>query len=185
MIEENEGLSENEAEELPQLEIDPMKMQQLLQKLRDEQNLIMGIAAGLIAALISAVIWAVVTALTNYQIGWMAIGVGIFVGFAVKKYGKGIDTGFGIVGGVLAALGCAVGNLLAVIIMVSKSQGIGILELASQLTPQVVVQVMKATFQPMDAIFYLIGLYEGYQFSFRQLTEEELLSVARDDNQQM
>jgi hypothetical protein len=42
---------------------------------------------------------------------------------------------------------------------------------------------MKATFQPMDVVFYLIGLYEGYQFSFRQLTDEEIMSVAQEPSE--
>ncbi|MFZ5951772.1 MAG: hypothetical protein ACOYXC_13765, partial [Candidatus Rifleibacteriota bacterium] len=89
----SEQYDENQVEQVePQIAIDPLKMQQLLQKMRDEQNLVMGSAAGLVAALISAVIWAVVTYATNYQIGWMAIGVGVFVGLAVRQFGKGVDT---------------------------------------------------------------------------------------------
>lgn len=171
---------ETNEQDLPTIEIDPLKMQQLLQKMRDEQNLMLGIGAGAAAALVSAIIWAVITALTNYQIGWMAIGVGVLVGLAVRTAGKGVDTSFGVVGGILSAIGCALGNLLTVVIIVSNSQSIPILELVSQLTPTAIVEVMKATFQPMDVVFYLIGLYEGYQFSFRQLTDEEIMSVAQE-----
>ena len=181
-------MNENEKEEAleqetPTIEIDPLKMQQLLQKMRDEQNLMLGIAAGAAAALISAILWAVITALTNYQIGWMAIGVGVLVGLAVRSAGKGVDTSFGVVGGILSALGFALGNLLTVVIMVSNTQNIAIFDLVSQLTPSTIVEVMKATFQPMDVVFYLIGLYEGYQFSFRQLTDEEIMSVAQEPSE--
>jgi hypothetical protein len=67
--------------------------------------------------------------------------------------------------------------------MVSNTQNIAIFDLVSQLTPSTIVEVMKATFQPMDVVFYLIGLYEGYQFSFRQLTDEEIMSVAQEPSE--
>jgi hypothetical protein len=38
-------------------------------------------------------------------------------------------------------------------------------------------QVLLETFQPMDLLFYGIAIYEGYKFSFRQLTEQELAAL--------
>ena len=75
-------------------------------------NLPLGALAGLGAAIAGAAIWAAITAATEYQIGWMAIGVGFLVGFAVRVVGKGSEASFGVVGAVLALLGCLLGNLL-------------------------------------------------------------------------
>jgi hypothetical protein len=36
---------------------------------------------------------------------------------------------------------------------------------------------MAATFSPMDLLFYGIAIYEGYKFSFRQLTDEDMARV--------
>ena len=52
-----------------------------LNKLTIHQDFYYAIVGGLLATLISAIIWAVVTVATQYQIGYMAIGVGLFVGF--------------------------------------------------------------------------------------------------------
>jgi hypothetical protein len=43
-----------------------------------------------------------------------------------------------------------------------------------------VPEVMMDAFSPMDLLFYGIAIYEGYKFSFRQITEEELLTPARE-----
>ncbi len=91
------------------------EIQFALQALRSDQNLVVGALAGLAAALVGAAIWAVVTALTQYQIGFMAIGVGFLVGFAVRAAGRGVDPVFGVVGAALALLGCVLGNLLMVL----------------------------------------------------------------------
>jgi len=173
-------VSEEVLESENQLEIDPLKMQRFLQEIRDNQNLVMGSLAGLATAIVCAILWAVITAATNYQIGWMAIGVGVAVGSAVRYFGKGIDTVFGISGGFLSFLGCLAGNFFTVLILVSNKEAIPILELLGQLNLKVLIDVMKATFQPMDAVFYAIGLYEGYNFSFRQTTDEELAKLTRD-----
>jgi hypothetical protein len=90
--------------------LDEAKILQYREKLRLEQNLPMALAAGFAAALVGGILWAVITVVTNYQIGFMAVGVGLLVGYAVRYFGKGIDPIFGVAGAVLALLGCLLGN---------------------------------------------------------------------------
>jgi hypothetical protein len=35
---------------------------------------------------------------------------------------------------------------------------------------------MKDSFSPMELLFYGIAIYEGYNFSFRKITEEEIIA---------
>ena len=81
-------------------------------------------------------------------------------------------------GAVLALLGCLLGNLLSVCIMISQQENIAMLSLISRLTPGIIAEIMKVTFHPMDVLFYAIAVYEGYKFSFRPIGEEELLRLA-------
>jgi len=155
-------------------EIDQIKFQMVMQEWKSDQNLSFGIAGGAVAAAVGATIWGIITAVTNYQIGWMAVGVGFLVGYAVRLSGKGIDKAFGVVGAVLSILGCVAGNLLTVCILISRHQHIPLLQLLSRLNPEIVIEIMKATFNPMDVLFYAIAVYEGYRFSFRRLSKEEL-----------
>lgn len=134
----------------------------------------LGVLAGLAAALLGGGLWAVVTLVTGYQIGFMAIGVGFLVGFAVRQAGKGMTAAFGIVGAGFALLGCALGNLLAVLAMVAENEGIAFFSALGQLDPAMAKELMVATFDPMDLVFYGIAIYEGYRLSFRQISAEEL-----------
>ena len=154
--------------------IDPAQAELALQSFRSEQNLMMGIAAGGAAALAGAAVWAIITVTTDFQIGWMAVGIGFLVGYSVRALGKGIDRQFGIAGASLSFLGCALGNLLAVCIMAAKQQQMPVMDVLSQLTPSLAGELMTATFHPMDLLFYGIALYEGYKLSFRQLTPQEM-----------
>ena len=162
-----------ELSEKGKVQIDQGKSYMLMQELKANQNLSFGIIGGVIAAAIGATIWAMITAATNFQIGWMAVGVGFLVGFAVRICGKGMDTTFGIIGGVLSLLGCLAGNLFTVCIVVSRHQSIPLLDLLSRLNPEITVRLMTATFSPMDVLFYGIAVYEGYRFSFRKLSKAD------------
>lgn len=155
-------------------EIDQLKFQMAMQEWKADQNLSFGIAGGVVAAAVGATIWAIITAVTNYQIGWMAVGVGFLVGYAVRVFGKGVDKPFGVVGAVLSILGCVAGNLLTTCILVSRHQHIPLFQLLSRLNPEIIIEIVKATFNPMDLLFYAIAVYEGYKFSFKRLSKGEL-----------
>ena len=154
--------------------LDPAQAEYLRNRLLSEQNLLAGALGGIVASIGGAVVWAAVTVGTGYQIGFMAIGVGLLVGYSVRFLGKGITPPFGVVGGALALIGCAVGNLLAVTAIIAGSDGVPLLEALPQLTPGLAWNLMVASFSPMDLLFYAIAVYEGYKLSFRQISQQEL-----------
>jgi hypothetical protein len=154
-------------------------VQRAVERLRGQQNFVAGLVAGAAAALVGAVIWAVITDVTGYQIGFMAIGVGFLVGYAVRVAGKGIDQSFAIMGAVLALLGCVVGNALAVLGIVASQENMTYAELWSRVDLPILGNLMATTFSPMDLLFYGIAIYEGYKLSFRQVTPDELQAAAR------
>jgi hypothetical protein len=161
------------------VEVDQMKLDMLMQRLRGNQNLSMALLGGLGAAVVGAVLWAFVTAITGWQIGFMAIGVGFLVGFAVRGLGNGVDKSFGYVGAGLSMVGCLLGNLLASCVFIAQSESAGIFDVIFSLTPAAIGEIFTLTFSPIDLIFYGLALYYGYRYSFRQLTEAELKSVVK------
>jgi len=157
--------------------IEPGRLEYAMETLRGEQNLLLALAGGSAAALVGAAAWAGVTVATGYQIGWMAVGVGVLVGLAVRLLGKGIDKPFGIVGAALSLVGCALGNLLAVCGMVASQEGIPLMQILGNMNIGLAGELMGATFSPIDLLFYGFAVYEGYRFSFRRLTHEVMARV--------
>lgn len=133
-----------------------------------KNNLILGAVGGTIAAIIGAAVWAGVTIATGWQIGFMAVGVGILVGFAVRFFGKGETQAFGIVGAVLALVGCVLGNLFTGIAMVAKENDLAFLDTFMSFDYSAAPELLGAMFSPMDLIFYGIAVWEGYKFSIVQ-----------------
>ena len=131
----------------------------------EPENLPLGFMAGLAAAAVGAGLWALITIFVGFQSGWMAVGVGFLVGWAVRVAGKGRHTAFGAMGALLALGGCAVGNLLAIIMIAARQYNMPPLAVLSRLTPDVVISLMQASFRPMHVIFYFVAILEGYRFS--------------------
>lgn len=156
------------------LAIDPAVVERVLMDLRSQQNLFLGFVGGLGASLVGAALWMIVTVMTGYQIGWMAIGVGFLVGIAVRYAGKGIDMKFAVMGAGLALFGCLLGNLLAICQLIANDQQIPFMAIMQGLTPVVAAEILIATFTPIDLLFYGFALYQGYQFSTRQITAADL-----------
>jgi hypothetical protein len=170
----NDAYNDLEEPTQPEVKFDPVMVKMAMQRFRAEQNLMGGILFGLMGAFIGAGIWAVISVFTGYQIGWIAVGVGFLVGIAMRTAGKGIDKVFGISGAILALLGCLLGNLFSICYFVSSAEGIGFFEILSKLDPTMVIELMTATFNIIDILFYGIAVYEGYRISFRRITEDDL-----------
>lgn len=158
-------------------EYDQAKIKKYIARLRDQQNLGLALAGGAIGAAVGAALWGVITALTNFQIGFEAVGVGFLVGYLVRTLGKGIDQVYGYVGAVFSLLGCLAGNVLAVMIGVSNQSGTPLPTIASHMTPQIAWDMLVAEFNPIDLLFYALGLYYGYRSSFHRITAAELASL--------
>jgi hypothetical protein len=144
-----------------------MDRDEAIRALRAHQNFAAAIPAGLAAALVGAVLWAAFVYLTGIKLGLIALAIGAMVGLAVRKVGHGLDPQFGVLGGVCAALGWALGTVLCDVAFIAKDvdqpfftvlANLGIARSAS-------IAIGSADF--MDIVFLAIAVYEGYKLAFR------------------
>lgn len=153
------------------------KREELIEELRSQQNFPFAVIGGVLAAVFGAILWAAITVATEYQIGYMAIAVGLIVGFTVRFFGAGVDMKFGILGAILSLFGCLLGNLFSQIGFIANAYSYAYLEVFSYLDFSSIIDVMVESFSPMDILFYGIAIYEGYRFSFYQETEHLINNV--------
>ncbi len=161
------------AHEAP-VEIDPMVLERAIESMRGEQNLGLAILAGSVTSLLCAAAWGAITVVTEYQIGWMAVGLGFAVAIAVRLAGKGIDSIYAVMGAGFALLGCALGNLFAGCGFLAAQESVPVFQVLTGLNGELTVAIMSAMFSPMDLLFYGIAAYEGFQLSRRGLSQEDL-----------
>jgi hypothetical protein len=175
-----EKAPEQDASSSSETRLNEAKLTRYREQLMYEQNFSLGLAAGVAACVVSALIWAVITVITGYQIGYMAVAVGFMVGYAIRYAGKGIDKLFGITGAVLSLAGCLMGNFLSLIGFAAKSEEIEYLQVFSMIDYSMVPALMMETFSLIDLLFYAIAIFQGYKFSFRLITEQELIANAAE-----
>jgi hypothetical protein len=139
-----------------------------------DSNLILGLVGGVGAMLISAMLWGVITYVTEFQISWMAIGVGLFVGIAVQKLGKGNSLIYGISGGVLALLGCLLGNLLFYSGILAREWEVPFFNVlfAFALQPDFIVEIFTVAFDFMDLLFYGVAAYIGFRSAMGTMSKK-------------
>jgi hypothetical protein len=142
-----------------QIQPDNLMTAQQYDQMAGTQSLPLGIIGGLVGAAIGAALWAVITMVTDYQIGWMAIGIGFLTGLGMRTLGKGRSPVFGIVGALLALVGVVVGNLIVIhLVMQNEFPGF-------QLAPNEYIEVLTSSLQPMDYLFYGLALFTGFRAS--------------------
>ena len=128
------------------------------------ENLALGAIAGIVGMVVGTAIWVGVTVTTNFQIGYMAVGVGLFVGLAMRL-GRGYSQSFSVIGAVLALLGCALGNLLTGCVFLSRELHTTFGKVVSRLDVQMVGDIMGAMFSPMDILFYVLAAMAGWKYA--------------------
>lgn len=146
--------------------------EKIIQQQRKNQDLGYAIIGGISAALIGAALWAVITVSTGYQIGYMAIGIGFLVGFAVRFFGSGVDIQYRVIGAACALLGCMLGNLFSQVWFIAEAESLTYMQTLSLLTFDFIGVIYKETFSFMDVLFYGIAVYEGYRFSVKEVSDE-------------
>ena len=133
-----------------------------------EGNLPFAVAAGIVAAIVGAAIWAGITVATEYQIGWMAVGVGFLVGIAVRQFGKGSTPVYGVIGAALALAGCLLGNVLTLVAFYGIGEEISFFAALGAVDFARVPAILIETGSPIDLLFYGIAISAGYKTSIVQ-----------------
>jgi hypothetical protein len=129
-----------------------------------EQSAGRAVVAGLLAAVVGGAAWALIVLLTGYEVGYVAWGVGLLVGFAMARTTGIRSKRLGMVAATLAVLGLLVGKYL--IIEVSLGSG-----LASEVQkdPQLMMQAALYRLESTSA------LPEHVQSGLDALAEEDTL----------
>jgi len=153
----------------------PAEIELMIPDRQVKQGLSVALVGGVTAALAGALVWALITMATGYHAGWMAIGVGLLVGGAVRTMGRGDEKSFGYVGAGVSILGCLLGNLLSVCALVASQESLSPLGVLTYICskPAMIPGAAVATFQFLDLLFWGVGVYAAYRLSFRQIAHAD------------
>ncbi len=103
---------------------------------------------------------------TNTIYTYMAILVGLGVGFVVRFAGKGVTAKFGLVGAILALFSCVLGNFLTTVGFIASNNGLNFFEVLFNYDWSRIFLVIKRDFEYIDLVFYGLAVIVGYGTAF-------------------
>ena len=122
---------------------------------RTKQNLIKGISAGLLCAVLGAELWGAFSYYFGTQMPWNSLIIGLIVGFGVRLYGKGVDKIFGVIGGVLAFIGCLLGFFFSECILISYNEMKPLMTVIFNLSQTKSSELLIQAFTPLNILLYI------------------------------
>lgn len=143
------------------------------------QSFLGAVLAGAIAAILSAVIWATIAYLTDYQIGWVAIILGCLVGQSVRRFGKGSDLRFRVIGLVSSLSGIFLGNAMIVSLLFHRMLEIPLMDVLPLLGDSQFYAMIAEMTTILDAVFYLVAALCGWSLSVIPMTREALAEYTK------
>jgi hypothetical protein len=149
----------------------------LAQAVIGEQSLAGAVIAGLVGAIAGAFAWGAVALGTGAIIAVVAIGVGALVGFGVRVFGRGVTDVYAIVATSMAILGCAAGNLLALILFELAALDLSISQAVALLDPKRLLDDFVGTLGIMELFYWLVAAYSAWWLAKRGLSKEEAAAL--------
>jgi hypothetical protein len=124
-------------------------------------NVGMAVLAGLVVAIACALVWGVIAYATKYQLSIMAILVGLAVGTVMARIGRVRTPAFGVASAVLAVFGCALGSLVAEILVINRADGAPLSLILAHLGD--VFRVYPRGVGGLGFLFWAIAALYGYR----------------------
>ncbi|MEN8156435.1 MAG: toxin-antitoxin system YwqK family antitoxin [Bacteroidota bacterium] len=150
-----------------------------LKKLHRYQSFLYALTGGVLVTVASAVAWTVATATTGYQGAYMAVGVGLLVGLAVRFFGAGIYRVFGILAVLFTLAGSLLGYYLSRTGFLADVQSAEYMKVLDYLHPDLMFNAVLEAFVPLDLLYYGLAILLGYLLAIRRVSSGKLAKLAK------
>jgi hypothetical protein len=122
-----------------------------------------GVVAGLLAGVVGAIIWGGFTALTHFRIGYLALGVGVLVGYAVVRVGQVRTFGVGVTAAVITLIACAAGDTGSIYVQAAHDLHRSVGSLLSATSPFTVFR-NDISHDAFGLVFYALGAWAAFRY---------------------
>ena len=146
----------------------------------------MPIIGGLIAAILGGVVWAAVAAMTEYEVGLIAILVGVLCGYAVVLFSnKQIATVHKIIAVVFSLIGILLGKYLTVVYFTAQlytDMSMMKLVFNGEMISAFVETFTEYFSEPIDLLFVVLAIVSAWQIPGR-MAKTSMASEASTSDQ--
>jgi len=135
--------------------------------------------ASLIAIIVFCMLWAMLSTLTNRIFPWMTVVLGIGVGLAVRRAGRGLDWRFPALAAVAALAGSVLGNVVVAAAFTGRALGVSTFDVLRAVTAMTWPVFFDEALTSADVIFAFVAAAVAAFFANRRLTRAEFLAVRK------
>jgi hypothetical protein len=149
-----------------------------------EQSVTAAVAAAIIAMFVLSGFWMFFTGITARVFPWFSIIQGIFIGLAVRRFGRGFDLRFPAIAGTVAWLGAFFGNMVVAIPVTTSELDASWFEVIRGLTWWSFETFFAEVITVVDYIYAFCAAAVAMFYSRRRLTryEDFALRTRRHDD---
>ena len=142
-----------------------------------EESLLRGVLGSLAVAALLCWIWAVQAMITGRVFPWFSVLIGILIGFAMQRFGRGLDWRFPLAAGLVAGIGAYAGNLMIGVLETGRYIEAQPMEVIAGLSFDTMKNFFKNTINSVDHIYAFCSVAVAAFFAKRRLNRREVLAL--------
>lgn len=146
-------------------------------RLIGEQSLANAIYAGLIVVIVFSILWAMASTLLNRIFPWMTVILGLLVGLAMRRAGRGLDWRFPALAALITVLGALVSNIVVAAAFTAEALDTSTFTILRAVTSMTWPVFFDEAMSSADVVFALFGAAIAAFYANRQLTRAQFHAV--------
>ena len=148
-----------------------------------QQSVGRAVTGGIVVVLLSGWIWARLSMETGRVFPWFSILIGMVIGLAVQRVGRGLDWRFPVIAAVLAWTGAYVGNLMIGIVETGRYIEADSFSVFAGLSRDTMENFFANTVSPVDHIYAFCAAGVAAFLAKRRLKRREVLAIRTIDKE--
>jgi hypothetical protein len=141
------------------------------------QSLRNAVIASLVTLIVFCLAWILLSGMTNRVFPWMTVVLGLAVGIAVRKTGRGVDWRFPTVAALIAFVGSIVGNVVLAASTTAAEYGTGTLHILRAVTSMTWPVFFEEVWNVADGFFAVVAAAFAAFLAPRRLSRAERFAL--------
>jgi hypothetical protein len=146
---------------------------ELGRRLVNEQSLPNALFAGLIIIIVFSALWAMASTLFDRILPWMTLVLGILIGLAVRRAGRGLDWRFPVLAAALAVFGSLISNIVVAAAFTAVALDTSTLHILRAVTSMTWPVFFDEALSVVDIIYGFVAAALAAFYANRRLTRAE------------
>lgn len=146
-------------------------------RLVEAQSFRDALLASLIVIVVFSILWAMLSTLSNRIWPWMTVLLGLLLGLAIRRTGRGLDWRFPVLAAVAALVGALVSNVVVAAAFTARAMETTTLAVLRAVTAMTWPVFFQEAMTPADLAYALIGAGVAAFYANRRLSRAEYLAL--------